>query len=256
MQTTIPTENANGLTVPSCVEQVSAHGKRHTRHSLRVDVDALALISEYDYDLSNPAFQEVLRRVAELPTFRKTSEVWLYCQEHSLAKEDYVAAPLETVSGWKDKHDGGLWQTILIYRGRLQLRWESFLERGRTVPAPEPPAVAPRYVNEVATLERDAANRAKARGILEGLRRERDVKIDAKKILAGLVFVVTGNFPCLSRRDVIRRIEDAGGRYTLAVSVKTDFVIVGTDPTDKLEQARNKRRPRISLGDLDRMIAA
>jgi DNA ligase (NAD+) len=56
--------------------------------------------------------------------------------------------------------------------------------------------------------------------------------------LNGLVFVLTGTLPTLSREDAKKLIESAGGKVTGSVSKKTNYVVAGEDPGSKLTKAR------------------
>ncbi|MEO8991747.1 MAG: NAD-dependent DNA ligase LigA [Nitrosospira sp.] len=51
------------------------------------------------------------------------------------------------------------------------------------------------------------------------------------------IFVLTGSLPNLTREDARERIEAVGGRVTGSVSVKTDYVVTGTDPGRKYDKA-------------------
>ena len=56
--------------------------------------------------------------------------------------------------------------------------------------------------------------------------------------LDGLIFVLTGTLPTLTREDAKARIEAAGGRVSGSVSKKTHYVIAGEDAGSKLDKAR------------------
>ncbi len=56
--------------------------------------------------------------------------------------------------------------------------------------------------------------------------------------LAGKRFVFTGGMGHYSRGEAKRMVEGAGGRVTSAVSVETDYLVVGEGPGSKLERAR------------------
>jgi len=55
--------------------------------------------------------------------------------------------------------------------------------------------------------------------------------------LAGMVFVLTGTLPSLSREEAKALIENAGGKVSGSVSKKTSFVLAGDDAGSKLVKA-------------------
>jgi DNA ligase (NAD+) len=56
--------------------------------------------------------------------------------------------------------------------------------------------------------------------------------------LAGLVFVLTGALPAMSRDEAKLLIESAGGKVSGSVSKKTSYVLAGEDAGSKLDKAR------------------
>jgi DNA ligase (NAD+) len=54
----------------------------------------------------------------------------------------------------------------------------------------------------------------------------------------GKVFVFTGGLARLSRDEAKRRVEALGGRVASSVGKQTDYVVVGTDPGSKFEEAK------------------
>ena len=72
--------------------------------------------------------------------------------------------------------------------------------------------------------------------------------------LKGLVFVLTGTFPVMSREEAKEKIEAAGGKVTAAVSAKTNFVVAGEDPGSKLDRAKTLNIPVIDELQLVEML--
>ena len=58
-----------------------------------------------------------------------------------------------------------------------------------------------------------------------------------KQVFLNKIFVVTGRMENFSRTEIQNRIKALGGKVTSTVSKKTDFVVVGSDPGSKLDQA-------------------
>jgi DNA ligase (NAD+) len=82
----------------------------------------------------------------------------------------------------------------------------------------------------------------KARRLIERLR-ERGLTFEEPQTqtggaLKGLIVVITGSLPTLSREQASALVEANGGRISSSVSKKTSFVLVGEDAGSKLEKAR------------------
>ena len=86
----------------------------------------------------------------------------------------------------------------------------------------------------VVDRNRELVERLKAAGLT--MRAEKRVTTDT---LAGLMFVLTGTLPTLTREAAKERIEAAGGRVSGSVSKKTSYVVAGEEAGSKLEKAES-----------------
>lgn len=71
-----------------------------------------------------------------------------------------------------------------------------------------------------------------------GVKMTGDVAPIGKRPLAGKTFVLTGGLMDFTRDEARTAITRLGGRVTSSVSKKTDYVVVGTDPGSKYDDAR------------------
>jgi DNA ligase (NAD+) len=102
------------------------------------------------------------------------------------------------------------------------------------------PGVAGSFVNYMSDDERQGV----VRELLNILNIQQNPSINLPKgkgtepsLIFGKTFVLTGTLPTLSRdqaRDMIKR---RGGKVSSSVSSKTDYVVVGTDPGSKYDDA-------------------
>ena len=77
---------------------------------------------------------------------------------------------------------------------------------------------------------------------------------DAAQILGGKVFVLTGTLPSLKRSEAQALIEAAGGRVTSSVTRNTDYVVAGSDPGRKLQQAEDLSIPVLNEAALQDLL--
>ena len=100
-------------------------------------------------------------------------------------------------------------------------------------------------------LPSDFDAEAEEEGKLEG---DSAGESDENTTLAGLTFVVTGNLPTLSRKDVAALIESHGGKVTGSVSKKTSYLLAGENAGSKLDKAQQLAIPVLTEEDLLKMI--
>ena len=98
----------------------------------------------------------------------------------------------------------------------------------------------------------------KARKLIERLR-ARGLTFDEPQTqtggaLKGLIVVITGSLPTLSREQAAALVEANGGRIASSVSKKTSFVVVGEEAGSKLEKARALGVETIDEAELLRRI--
>ena len=73
--------------------------------------------------------------------------------------------------------------------------------------------------------------------------------------LAGLTFVITGGLESFSRDGISETITAHGGKAASAVSKKTDYVLVGSDPGSKLAKAQELGVPVIDEAKFKELLA-
>jgi len=99
------------------------------------------------------------------------------------------------------------------------------------------PEIGPRIAQSIVDFFRNEENRK----LIQELK-ELGVKTEAEKPkegpLSGKTFVFTGALSAFTREEARRLVESLGGRVASSVSRKVDYVVVGTDPGEKLRKAQ------------------
>jgi len=118
------------------------------------------------------------------------------------------------------------------------------------------PAGASAAVRAAAAYFAEARNRAVVTELIAvGVRPTVVAAGAGGRALLGKIFVLTGTLPTLSRAQATEKIEAAGGKVSGSVSARTDYVVAGTEPGVKREQARTLKVAVIDEAELLRMIA-
>ncbi|HAX18010.1 MAG TPA: hypothetical protein DCY00_05395 [Actinobacteria bacterium] len=116
--------------------------------------------------------------------------------------------------------------------------------------------IGPRIAQSVVTFFEQSQNRhviEKLRNAGVNFRSERK-SLEINKNFEGKNFVLTGKLESFSRQEAKEIIERSGGKVTSAISRNTDYVLVGTDPGSKLEEAARLNIIQLSEEDFRKMI--
>ncbi|MBZ5540241.1 MAG: NAD-dependent DNA ligase LigA [Acidobacteriia bacterium] len=119
----------------------------------------------------------------------------------------------------------------------------------------EVPEVGPKVAASIAEFSSEAANRE----LIKKLRKagvhptveKREVK---SQKLAGKSFVFTGGLANRSREEAGELVQQHGGKVSGAVSKKTDYVVVGTDPGSKYEKAKELGVTILSESEFEKLL--
>jgi DNA ligase (NAD+) len=115
--------------------------------------------------------------------------------------------------------------------------------------------VGPKVAESIFQFFREPRNRVLVERLREaGLQFEHQQTRPKAGPLEGLIFVLTGTLPQLTREEAKARIEAAGGKVTGSVSKQTSYVVAGEAAGAKLEKAHALAIPVIDERKLLEMI--
>jgi DNA ligase (NAD+) len=77
---------------------------------------------------------------------------------------------------------------------------------------------------------------------------------EGERRLDGLTFVFTGELESMTRSEAKRLVESAGGRATSGVSGRTDYVVVGSSPGSKLDDAKKLGVKIMTEGEFKKLV--
>ena len=100
------------------------------------------------------------------------------------------------------------------------------------------PGLGAAIAHSVVKFFTDTGNRAVVRGLQRAGVRVTEAAPAGQGPLAGRTFVLTGSLAGMTRDEAAQRIEALGGRVSNTVSRRTDAVVVGDAPGQKLDDAR------------------
>lgn len=100
--------------------------------------------------------------------------------------------------------------------------------------------IGPRMSEAIFEFFRDKRNQCAIDKLLEAGPQIIETKKAKRQPLRGKTFVFTGTLERFSRSDAQRLVESLGGSAASSVSSANDYVVVGSEPGQKLEQAKSK----------------
>ena len=98
--------------------------------------------------------------------------------------------------------------------------------------------IGPRMSDAICEFFRDKRNQRAIDALLEAGLEIIELKRPQTQPLKGKTFVFTGSLDRFSRSEAEKLVESLGGRATSSVSRQTDYVVVGSEPGSKLDEAK------------------
>jgi DNA ligase (NAD+) len=115
--------------------------------------------------------------------------------------------------------------------------------------------IGPRIAASVAVFFRQPENLRLIQALRQaGVKMEEESSAGPKPLL-GKIFVLTGGLTRMTRHEAKAAVQRLGGRVTSSVSQKTDYVIVGTDPGSKMEEAKRLGIPTLDEEAFQALLA-
>jgi DNA ligase (NAD+) len=115
--------------------------------------------------------------------------------------------------------------------------------------------VGPRISQAIVEFFADKANRDLVKRLADAGVNMTAEKKQRSTQLAGLIFVLTGTLPKMTREEAKEKIESAGGKTAGSVSKKTSYVVAGEEAGSKLDKARELKVPVIDEEGLLALLA-
>jgi DNA ligase (NAD+) len=100
--------------------------------------------------------------------------------------------------------------------------------------------IGPRMSDAICEFFRDKRNQHAIDALLEAGLEIIEIKRPQPQPLKGKTFVFTGSLDRFSRSEAEKLVESLGGQATSSVGGQTDYVVVGSEPGKKLDQAKSQ----------------
>lgn len=98
--------------------------------------------------------------------------------------------------------------------------------------------IGPIVAHSIIEWFKDKENRKLFMRLLKQVRVKRVESVPLSKELSGVIFVLTGTLEKMSREEAKEKIRALGGEAAEVVSKKTDYVVAGENPGEKLKKAQ------------------
>lgn len=117
--------------------------------------------------------------------------------------------------------------------------------------------IGPRIAQSLVTFFQDAGNRAVLEKLQRGgLRLATPTRPAVEQSMRGKTLVFTGELQAMTRAEAKRLVEIRGARVTSSVSRNTSYVIAGTDPGSKLDQAHEFGVPVLTEEEFKALLSS
>jgi DNA ligase (NAD+) len=117
--------------------------------------------------------------------------------------------------------------------------------------------IGPRIAQSLVTFFQDSGNQAVLEKLKRGgLRLTAPTRPTVEQSMRGKTLVFTGELQALTRAEAKRLAEVRGARVTSSVSRNTSYVVAGTDPGSKLDQARKFGVPVLSEEEFKALLSS
>ena len=118
------------------------------------------------------------------------------------------------------------------------------------------PSIGPRIAGSIVVFFRQKGNREIIRKLKKaGVKLEREEAKPGKLPLSGVEFVLTGKLERLTRAAAEAKVRELGGKAGSEVTRKTTYVVVGAEPSSKLDKARKLGIKTISEAEFLKMLS-
>ncbi len=115
--------------------------------------------------------------------------------------------------------------------------------------------IGPVVAESIYNFFREKRNNQVIQKLLKAGVKIKSEKVEKKGILSGKTFVFTGALSGMTRSEAKKKVEELGGSVASSVSKKVDYLVVGSEPGSKLEEAKKLGISIITEEEFMKMIS-